>query len=169
MILSGCTSVRTAQSSNTVIPLKESTLSLIDGVYKNQFADNEGIIFSAWSSINYRAKDPQDWKDLSVRIKVIEPTSILVELMDNNIILDKIILKGELRDGFFKIKRQWKADFRFVILWLLGSSDVKLIINENTDLIVIRQSGGAALLVAFPAFASESPVYETSYERITIK
>ena len=58
-----------------------------------------------------------------------------------------------------------KTDFKFKILWSLGDSSVKIAMNKEKELVVLRESGGIALLVAFPVFGADSPLIETKYKR----
>jgi hypothetical protein len=163
--LTGCTSVKKAQSNFDVAKIKSNDLSLFDGIYQNKCEKCEAEIYSLWSTIDYKSEKLDDWTDLFVKIDVDNNLRLKAELIRDKKIIDTRILEGKIADNYFQLKRQWKTDFKFIILWSLGDSSVKLAINEEKELVVLRESGGIALLVAFPVFGADSPLIETKYKR----
>lgn len=91
---------------------------------------------------------------------------ILAELIRDGKLVKTREFEGKMSGDYFQLKRQWKTDFRFLIVWLIGDSSVKLALNENNELVVLRQSGGVALLFIAPIFGTDSPVFETYYKRL---
>ncbi len=165
MALTRCTSVKKAQSNYDVTQIKSNELIIFNGTYQNKCEKCEAEIYSLWSSIDYRSEKLEDWEDLIVKIKVTNNLNLKAELFRNGKIIDKRILKGKVSGNYFQLKRQWKTDFKFVVLWFLGDSSVKLAMNEKKELVVLRESSGVALLVAFPVFGADSRLIETNYKR----
>ncbi len=165
IVLAGCTSVKKAQSNYDVAQIKSNELIVFEGTYKNKCEKCEAEIYSLWSTIDYKSEKLEDWADLVVKIKVTDAFKLKAELFRDEKIIDTRILEGKITDNYFQLKRQWKTDFKFIILWLLGDSSVKLAMNDKEELVVLRESGGIALLVAFPVFGADSPLIETNYKR----
>tara|TARA_B110001452_G_scaffold260820_1_gene258781 strand:+ start:1059 stop:1592 length:534 start_codon:yes stop_codon:yes gene_type:complete len=165
IVITGCTSVKKAQSNYEVAQIKNNKLTLFDGIYQNKCEKCEAEIYALWSTIDYKSKKLEDWADLKVRIEVNDNLNLKAELFRDDKVIDTRILEGKIADNYFQLKRQWKTDFKFIILWSLGDSSVKLAMNEEKEIVVLRESGGIALLIAFPVFGADSPLIETKYKR----
>ncbi|APY06878.1 hypothetical protein BWZ20_00560 [Winogradskyella sp. J14-2] len=161
----GCTSVKNAQSNYDLAQIKNNNLKLFNGIYQNKCEKCEAEICSLWSTIDYKSEKLEDWADLNVKLEVNDDFNLKAQLFRDNKIIDTQILEGKIANNYFQLKRQWKTDFKFIILWTLGDSSVKLAMNKEKELVVLRESGGVALLVAFPVFGADSPMIETKYKR----
>ena len=166
MTLAGCASVKNAQSNFDVVQIQNNKLRLFDGIYQNKSEKCEAEIYSLWSTIDYKSEKLEDWADLNVKIEVNDNLNLKAELFRDDKIIDTRILEGKIANNYFQLKRQWKTDFKFIVLWALGDSSVKLAMNEEKEIVVLRESGGIALLVAFPVFGADSPLIETKYKRV---
>ena len=163
--LTNCSSVRKATASEKITELKNNNLSEFNGIYSNKPLNREAEIFSLWATLNFRAERYENWSDLKVRLKTNSKNQIIAELINGNEIIATKLLKGKIENGFYRIKNQFNSDFKYIIVWVLGDSSVKVGITENKELIVLRESGGTAFLVAFPVFASDTPFIETKHKR----
>ncbi len=166
VVITGCSTVKKAKSNFEVVPIKNNELILFDGTYKNKCEKCKAEIYSLWSTIDYKSEKIEDWEQMSVRIKVNEDNSLLAELIRDDKIIGTRILDGQIMGDYFHLKRQWKTNFKFIIVWALGDSSVKLALNKEKELVVLRESGGIAFLVAFPVFGADSRLIETTYKRM---
>lgn len=165
IFLTSCSSVNKATSTEKTLELNDN-LSGFYGIYKNKPLNGDTELYSLWSTLNFRAKKHKNWSDLKVRLKSNSENQVVAELIDDKKIHATKILKGKIKNGFFKLKNQYNSNFRYIVIWGIGDSSVKIGIGENKELIVFRQSGGTAFFVAFPVFASDTPIIETKYKRM---
>jgi len=164
-LITSCSSVKKATASENTIDIKNDNLSEFIGIYPNKPLNGDAEIFSLWSTLNFKAEKYENWAELKVKLKINSENQIIVDLIDNKKIIDTKILKGQIENGYYRIKKQFKSGFNYIVIWFLGDSSVKIGITENDELIVLRKSSGIAFLVAFPVFGSDTPLLETKYKR----
>jgi hypothetical protein len=162
--LTSCSSVKKAIASENIKEINENKESELTGVYENKSLNGDAEIYSLWSTLIFKAENYENWTDLKVSLKINREKQVVAELMNGEENIASKILKGEIENGYYRIKKQFNSEFKYILFWILGDSSVKIGITEKKELIVLRESSGTAFLVAFPVFASDTPFIETKYK-----
>jgi hypothetical protein len=145
--------------------LNASTFNKLSGDFVNSKHDSIKNQRTLYYNFNYDTIYKK--KDLVINIKPIDKRNIEIKVIDKEIIIDSLTLKGKFKNGYFKTKRKWNSDFFFgPILWLLGDNYKYLGLTKDNNLVIIDSgNGGMILLVFFPLIGGGSGQSENEYQR----
>lgn len=109
--------------------------------------------------------DPYNWK---VKLAALHPKALQVSIYQNDSLVDEVRVKGRFHKGYFKTRRQFRANgIAGPLLWVL-TEDFKHVGLTNENNLVVLNSGGSGflLLVAIPMFAAGGGQFSNEYERL---
>ena len=160
-----CSTIRLSHREGKDIQLDNNSLGKLNGNYSNITLDTNHINRTLFNNFRYDSVYKQT--NLSVNITPIDNKTINLKLLNNNILIDSLTIKGNYRRGYFKIRRQWNTSFiAGPLLWILGDNFKYLgLTNENNLVIVNSGGGGVMLLIVIPIFAAGGGQLENEYER----
>lgn len=109
--------------------------------------------------------DPHNWK---VKLKAPHAKTLQVSIYQNDSLVDETRVKGRFHNGYFKTRRQFRANgIAGPLLWVL-TEDFKYVGLTNENNLIVLNSGGSGflLLVAIPMFAAGGGQFSNEYERL---
>lgn len=160
-----CSTVRLTNRNGKDKQLDVTSFDKLNGNYSNFTLDTNHINRTLFNNFKYDSVYKQ--KNLIVALTTIDKKTISLKLLDNGKFVDSVTIKGNYRNGYFKIRRQWNTSFiAGPLLWILGDNLKYLgLTNENNLVIVNSGGGGVMLLIAIPVFAAGSGQFENEYVR----
>jgi len=107
-------------------------------------------------------------KQYSVEIIPVDAKTLTVNLNDNEMLIQRLTLKGKYKKGYFKAKRQFL--FSGVVgplVWVFGENINYLGLSKDNNLVVLN-SGGAGVLffIVLPIFVAGGNKHDHEYRRI---
>jgi hypothetical protein len=166
LMLCSCSTISLKCRRGKDIDLDANSYDKLIGDFNNSMNDTIRLGRTLYNNFNYDTISRQ--KDLVVNITPVDKHELKLKVFDNEFKVDSLKIKGRYRRGYFKVRRQWSANFIVgPLVWILGDNFKYIgLTNENNLVILNSGSGGAMLLVAFPIFAAGSGQFENEYERI---
>ncbi len=160
-----CSTIRLSHRKEKDIHLDQTSFKKLNGNYSNITLDTNHINRTLFDNFQYDSVYKQT--NLSVNITAVDNKTIHLKLLNNDILMDSLTIKGNYRRGYFKIRRQWNTSFiTGPLLWILGDNFNYLgLTNENNLVVVNSGGGGVMLLIVIPIFAAGGKQFESEYAR----
>jgi hypothetical protein len=156
--LTSCASLdRVAPNENRKI-LSDKNFEILNGDYKAD-ANLAGAFFSKIHKVDTTAV---------MNLQFIDKGSVKVTLLKQDTILDERIVKGKIRQDYFKARLSYDFSFWFIIINGLGITRTRIGLLNNTNLTVDTVRDGMGLLVVIPVFSSGGALYGLEYERLEL-
>lgn len=125
------------------------------GTFSNSVESATWEPSSLWSQlVSYHETDTTNWQNAEVRIALLSEKRLRAEYLMDDVILDCVVIKGELTANEFVLKRQHKYDPFIIVVAAYSFSDTRIALNDS-QLISESESIGVALLGSvIPFFAA---------------
>ncbi len=165
MLVCSCSTVRLKSRIDKDQYLDVNSFDKLSGDFKNSKDDTIYHYSTLYNNFNYDTLYRQ--KDLIVNFKPIDKNIIKLKVFDNETAIDSLTIKGKYRKGYFKVRRQVKANFiAGPLLWVLAENTKYIGLTKDNNLVVMNSGGsGFLLLIAFPIFAAGGGQTNIEYER----
>lgn len=165
VLVLSCSTIRLQGRKGLDRPMDGNNFLYLSGDFKNMNTDTIRAcktLFGNFSNGNNCYENQR-----RVNITVIDKNNLELKKIDHNIVVGSVIIKGKFRHGYFKMKRQWVANFHVgPLLWVLGDNIKYIGITKENNLVILDSgSGGILFLVVLPIFAADNGPFIYEYER----
>ena len=147
--------------------LDANSFQELNGTYLNKALDTIPLgstLFAHFKNIKYEPKYPR--KYASVTLTTIDMKTLGVKLLNNDTIVDSLIVKGKYKEGYFKVRRRWLANFfAGALIWGIGDDFKYLGLTKENNLIILNSSDAVMFITAVPVFIF-SGEFEDEYVRV---
>lgn len=140
--------------------LTNSNYLKLNGTYENR-KDSSG--YRLWKDLFLKQKRFKRQNELEdnqydavVKIEMIDPKKVKLQLINDGVILDEKICKGKIINGLFIFRKQRQGLGLPPLLWVYRDQATAIGMTYTGDLIVATDNSGALLLGFFPLFGPPS-------------
>lgn len=114
------------------------------------YTTHEGA-FQVGTVFQHFSKDTLTQNEYLVRLEDVTKKSLIVNLCVEDSLVKSIIFRGKFKKGLFRSKTKLTATFPLgILVWVLRNETIYFGLTPHRDLLVINDSAGVGLLVAFP-------------------
>ncbi len=140
IFLSSCSTVVSlaTRSEKQDVSLNAANFSKLNGTFLNQPMKEYGTNQTVLSGIGKNKLWEQ--KGAYVNLSPINQRKIKYKLFDtDSILINSGTLKGRYKNGYFKIKPQWKAEPALgIMIWTIEDHTTYIGLNNQNNLIIVR-------------------------------
>lgn len=164
-----CSSISLKSRKGLDMYLSSDSCHKLSGNYRNVQGDTSENYITLYHHFHFEKRSYRDL--LTANLNVIDKNTIQLKFLFGDFVVDSLTLKGKFRKGYFRMDRQWDADFiAGPLVWIIGDNYKYIGLTKENKLVIVDSGrGGVLLLVFFPAFGAESGQYESEFERLPIQ
>ncbi|MGZ5243407.1 MAG: hypothetical protein ACXWW0_05915 [Bacteroidia bacterium] len=165
LIFYSCSTININGRNNKDIELNQYNYEHLNGTFSNSIIDSSQLRRTLIGNFKYDTTFANS--NYKVRLNSIDNRTIELKLLFKDSLITNYLVEGKYKNGYFKVRRQWKTNFiAGPLLWILGD-DLKYIgITKENNLIIINSGGGGIMfLIAIPIFAASGGQFENQYLR----
>lgn len=183
LTLSSCSTVNLKVRKGKDIVISSTNYQKLKGTYENQLLDTIGLnftktLFDNFTIGTYKKRQSDFYTNFYTNFytEIIPVDSFTLklnfykheEILIKNELVKSITLKGELKNGYFKVKRQYPTKFiAGPLLWMLGEKQNYIGLTNDNNLVVLNSGGkGALFLIVVPFFVAKGDAHNYEYKRI---
>jgi len=158
ILFSGCVSLK--QTKQTGIKKIDNT-SAFNGVYENNFAENDTEFFTLWSQLKLDNTSEQlDFKQAKIELTALSKTRIKAIWRQGNEQKAELVLKGKLKDNYFVSKHKRTIIPIPLIYGEFKNNQFQLALSENNNLLIDRLDNQWGWVFFFLAANNSTKSYE---------
>ncbi len=165
-LAASCSTIKVSDRKGKDISINSTNSQRLNGKYLNKSFDTTSYRRLLWQEIDDKTKYNEDFEKAIVKVATVNDTQLEMTLLLNDSLVNKIRLKGVYKKGYFNIKRQLDASFKYGPLWTLGDKKMCIGLSKENNLVLLTSSSNTALLILFPIGGAGDKNILSCFQRI---
>lgn len=149
--------------SEKITELNTQNYTKLNGTFRNLATDSANLWFDY---VNIIGQEQISDTNCLVEIQLLSRELIAMTLINPSGRIDSVKLRGNIRNGYFEIKKRSYAQGKLLpLFWGLTTHHVRIGLNFKNEIVAERYSSGMAMFFIAPMFAAshtENDVFKRS-------
>ncbi len=165
-LAASCSTIKVSERKEKDVSINPSNALKLNGKYSNESSGATNNKRFLWGAVNNKTRYNGSPEKTIVEVKKANDKQLEIALLLNDSLVDRIILKGKYKKGYFSIRKQYDASFKYGPLWTLGDKKRYIGLSKENNLVLITSSSNTVLLILFPIGGAGDNSVISYYHRI---